>query len=71
MKYHLLTYEIITSEEKRQLGFQNDEKSQMYRVLNIIDTSLCYKQTRKFKRFLELMEESGDQLLERTAKRLG
>ena len=71
MKYQLLAYEIITAEEKGQLRFLNDEKSQMDKILHSIQSSLCSKQTRKFKRFLEMMEKSGDQLLERAAEKLG
>ena len=71
MKHQLLAYKIITSHEKQQIGFRRDEKSQMEEVIRIIESSLSSKQTRKFKQFLELMETSDDQLLLRTAQKLG
>ena len=71
IKHQLVAYKIITSHEKKQIGFRRDEKSQMLEVIRIIESSLSSKQTRKFKQFLEIMEASGNQLLVRTAQKLG
>ena len=72
IKFNLLSNKIITSKEKSKIESQNhEEKYRMREVLCNIHSSLRYKETRKFKRFLELMEKSDDQLLKKTAEKLG
>jgi len=70
MKHNLLANEIITSDQKWLI--QNlTESNKVKNVLSIIDESLVKKQTGKLKRFLKIMEESGDQVLEKIAEMLG
>ena len=72
IKFKLLSNKIITSEEKSRIESQNrEEEYRMQAVLSNIHYSLLCNQTRKFKRFLELMEKSDDRLLKKTAEKLG
>ena len=68
----LLAYGIITNNKKREIDhYMRDRKDQMSSVFNEIRPSLYHKQPRKFGSFLEILEKSGDQKLEKIAKRLG
>ena len=69
IKHDLLAQGVITSLEKQQIGF--DHYSKMRRVLEIIQSSLFERESRKLKQFLRVLEESGDKLLEKAAKKLG
>ena len=62
---------IITHDKKREIDQICDNKWQMSSVLSEIRISLFHKQPRKFECFLEILEKSGDQKLEKIAKRLG
>ena len=73
LKLYFVTYGIMTYEEKRSLDHSgyNDEKSLMCNVLGNIRFSLHCGQTKPFKAFLKLLEESGDNHLQEKAKTLG
>ena len=68
IRTYLVAYGVIEHNEKIMI---DQEQSQMAGVLNIILRNLHLKQTKPFKRFLELMEQSSDQCLQEAAERLG
>ena len=70
MKLYLVANDVITHQEKREID-QMVGVDQMAEVLDILQVSLKNKIVIKFKGFLQAMEESGDKLLEETAKNLG
>ena len=71
VKSDLTEYDVITSKEKRQIECEDDNNSRMREFLDIIHFSLRDQQTIKFKKFLELLEDSDDPFLIRIAERLG
>ena len=70
MKLHLVANDVITYNEKETID-QMVGVDQMAKVLDIVQVSLKNKLATKFKGLLEAMEQSGDKLLEKTAKNLG
>ena len=70
MKLHLIANDVITHQEKKKID-QLIGEDQIAEVLDILQVNLKYKSTTKFKGFLQAMEESGDKLLEETARSLG
>ena len=70
IKFRLLTYKIISLQEKQQMDYFRNE-SRMFSVLSNIQSSLYQNQTEKFKKFLQLLEKSSENLLKETAKALG
>ena len=70
MKLHLVANDVITHQEKKEIDRLIGE-DQMAEVLGILQVSLKNKSTKKFKGFLQAMEESDDNLLEETARNLG
>ena len=68
MKHLLVTYGIITHDEKRVM---DQYPGQMFTVLNKIIPNVLHNKPKEFKSFLQVMEQSGNQTLENTAKRLG
>ena len=73
---HLIAHGVITSDKKTQIDDdmerygKHDRKYQMRSVLSEIKTSLFFKQPKKFRSFLEILERS-DQKLQKIAKALG
>ena len=70
MRLHLVANDVITNQEKKEIDKMTGE-DQMAEILDILQTSLNNKQTKKFKGFLQAMEQSEDELLKETAKKLG
>ena len=70
-KLYFVAYGIMTYEEKRSLGCQRNGEYQMSSVISDIRSSLRQGNTKPFKTFLELLEESGDNELQEKAKKLG
>ena len=70
MKLHLVANDVITHQEKKKID-QLIGEDQIAEVFDILQISLKNKSTTKFKGFLQAMEESGDKLLEETARSLG
>ena len=70
MKLRLVANDVIISQERKKID-QLIGEDQMAEVLDILHVSLKNKLTTKFKGFLQAMEESGDKLLEETARSLG
>ena len=70
MKLRLVANDVITFQEKKKID-QLIGEDQMAEVLDILHVSLKNKLTTKFKGFLQAMEDSGDKLLEETARSLG
>lgn len=72
---HLIAYDVITYGEKTRIDqstyVEHDRNYQMKSVLNEIRSSLFRKQPKKFKSFLEILEKSDDQNLQKIAKALG
>ena len=68
----LVDYGIITNNKKMEIDCAaHNRKSQMRSVLNEIQPKLFNKEPKKFKSFLEILERSDDQNLEKMAERLG
>ena len=70
MKLHLVANDVITHRERKEID-QMVGEDQMAEVLDILQVSLKNRMTAKFKGFVQAMEESGDTLLQETAKNLG
>ena len=70
MRGNLYSYEVITSQERREIDALIGER-QMERVLEIVIDSLGANHTAKYKGFLIAMEKSEDQLLQTKAEELG
>ena len=70
MRIQLYAKGVITDTEKMEIARMIDN-DQMEKVIEIIRASLLNKHTKKFKCFLESMEECSDRLLKETAKRYG
>ena len=66
IKHDLLQHQVITYEQKRVMGHQLGIK-----VFDNIKRDLNQGKSRKFKVFLQIMEDSDVLLLQGTAKRLG
>ena len=85
IRTYLVAYGVIEHYEKEALDHPNEEQRQMARIFGTLDQeqrqmarvlgkirrSLQHKDTKPFKRFLELMEHSSDQRLQEAAKKLG
>ena len=72
MKLQLVSYGIITLQDKRQIERDHtEEKYQMSQVMNKIESDLYFKKPMKFKNFLKIMEESNDPLQKKIAEKLG
>ena len=69
MKHLLASYGIITHNEKRVMDQYPGHMSTT--VLNKIIPNLLHNKPKEFKCFLQVMEQSGNQTLEDTAKKLG
>ena len=68
----MLAKEVFTVQEKQEIA--NAESigiSKMEKVLDILIKSLEFKNARKYKAFIEAMEESGDPTLQNKAHDLG
>ena len=70
MRLHLVANGVITNQERKEIDKKTGE-DQMVEVLDILQTSLKNMQTKKFKGFLQAMEQSEDELLKHTAKKIG
>ena len=70
MRGNLYSYEVITSQERREIDDLVGER-QMERVLEIIIDILGANHTAKYKGFLIAMENSEDPLLRMKAGELG
>ena len=66
IKHDLLQHKVITYEQKRVMGHQLGIK-----VFENIQRDLNQGKSRKFKVFLQIMEDSDVLFLQGTAKRLG
>lgn len=72
MKMLLYQKYVITTEEAETISKLNTNRDKMSHVIiRILIVSLECSFCRKYKRFLEAMEESQDMLLNKTAKDLG
>ena len=77
MRTYLVAYGVIKHHEKVGIDHfshrdeNQREQGRMAKVLDIIQDNLHLKQTRPFKRFLELMEQSSNQRLQEAAESLG
>lgn len=69
-KLYLVTYGIISYEEKKLID-RHREEYKIQSVLGNIQSSLFRNQPKPFKSFLELVEESGDHNLKEAAKKCG
>ena len=71
IKYNLLSKRVIIDSEKQIIDNMSTNTDQMAKVIEIVQINLGFKQTAKFKGFLEAMEGSGDLTLTQMAKQLG
>jgi len=71
MSIALYAKEVITREEREEIGKKTSEADQMVEVIDIVRASLVTKMTVKYKGLLEAMEESEDPDLKAKAKELG
>ena len=69
IKHDLLAREVITYEQKRIMSHHLDQLG--IKVFENIQCDLYQGKSRKFKVFLQIMEDSDVVLLQNTAKRLG
>ena len=70
IKHNLRAENVIVRQEYKKIGKMIDT-DQMAEVIDILISSLCSNVTTKFKGFLKALEESGDELLMKTAAELG
>ena len=62
---------VITRQEKEEIDKMKVSTYQMEKVINIVRTSLLGNNTKKYKHFLEAMEQSEDTDIKDKAKELG
>ena len=71
MERSLYANEVITADEKTKIKSKVGDEKMEYLIVDIIIASLKHKHSKKYKAFLEVMEESEDIDLQDTAKMLG
>ena len=71
MKHSLYAKSVITNDERRTIDNRIGQEKMMYLIADIIIPSLKLNLCKKYKGFLEVMEESDDIALTSTAERLG
>ena len=71
MQNLLYAKRVITHDEKENLNNMTNDDEKMSKLTDILIKSLNQKITKKYKGFLESMEESEDILLEKMAESLG
>ena len=67
----LYAKDVITNEERKIIDPKIGEEKMMYLIVDIIIPSLIINNYKKYKGFLEAMEESEDSNLNSTAKNFG
>ena len=67
----LYAKDVITNEQRKLIAAEIGEEKMMYLIVDIIIPSLKVNNHKKYKGFLEAMEESEDSDLKSTAKTLG
>ena len=67
----LYAKDVITNEQRKLIAAEIGEAKMMYLIVDIIIPSLKVNNYKKYKGFLEAMEESEDSDLKSTAKTLG
>ena len=67
----LYAKDVITNEQRKLIAAEIGEEKMMYLIVDIIIPSLKVNNYKKYKGFLEAMEESEDSDLKSTAKTLG
>ena len=67
----LYAKDVITSEQRKLIDAKTGQEKMMYLIVDIIIPSLQLNNCKKYKGFLEAMEESEDSDLKSTAKTLG
>lgn len=71
MRLLLEAKHVITENEKKQIDVKAANADQMASVIDIICGSLIIKNSKKYKGFLEAMEQSDDESLKEMARKLG
>ena len=71
MERSLYAYEVITADERKEIKSKVGDEKMEYLIVDIIIPSLKRKFNKKYKAFLEVMEENEDTDLQDTAKMLG
>ena len=71
MERSLYGYGVITSDERKEIKSKVGDEKMEYLIVDIIIPSLRRKFNKKYKAFLEVMEENEDTDLQDTAKMLG
>ena len=67
----LFVKDVITNEQRKIIDAKIGKEKMMYLIVDIIIPSLKLNNYKKYKGFLEAMEESKDSDLKSTAKKLG
>ena len=67
----LFSKDVITNEERKLIGDKVGEEKMMYLVVDVVMPSLRQNNYKKYKGFLEAMEESDDSDLKSMAEKLG
>ena len=67
----LFAKDVITNEERKLIDVKVGEEKMMYLIADIIIPSLNGNNCKKYKGFLEAMEKSEDNDLQRTAEKFG
>ena len=67
----LYSKRVITNHERREIGARLGDEKMAYLIADIILPSLYQNFSKKYKYFLQSMEESGDIDLESTAEKIG
>ena len=71
MERSLYAYEVITADERTMIKSKVGDDKMDYLIVEIVIPSLKQKFSKKYKGFLEAMEDSEDIDLQNTAKMLG
>ena len=71
MERSLYAYEVITADERKEIKSKVGDEKMEFLIVDIIIPSLKRKVNKKYKAFLEVMEENEDTDLQDTAKMLG
>ena len=71
MERSLYGNEVITADERKEIKSKVGDEKMEYLIVDIIIPSLKKKFSRKYKAFLEVMEENDDTDVQDTAKMLG
>ena len=71
MERFLYAYKVITADERKEIMSKVGDEKMEYLIVDIIIPSLKNRFSKKYKAFLEVMEEDGDADLQNIAQMLG